>query len=77
VAYALRTLTNENPPNDNLYLGIALVGVAIVTGFFSFYQQKKSVKIMNSFDVYLPHNVPTIRDGVKKMLEDELLVSKP
>ena len=38
VAYALRASSNEHSSNDNLYLAIALVGVAMVTGFFSFYQ---------------------------------------
>ena len=73
-AYALRASSIENPPNDNLYLGIALVGVAIVTGFFSFYQEKKSVRIMSSFELYLPQNVLTLRDGVKKLIRSELLV---
>ena len=73
-AYALRATSFENPPNDNLYLGIALVGVAIITGLFSFYQERKSEKIIHSFDVYLPQYILTLRDGVKKKVKAEYLV---
>jgi sodium/potassium-transporting ATPase subunit alpha len=69
VAYGLRAPSAEHPANDNLYLGTALVGVALVTGFFSYYQQKKSLKIMHSFDVYLPQNVLTLRDGIKRTVQ--------
>ena len=74
VAYALRSSANDHATNDNLYLAVALVGVALVTGFFSFYQQNKSIKIMKSFDIYMPHNVLTIRDGVKQVVKAENLV---
>ena len=74
MAYVIRDFPYENQPKDNLYLGIALIGVAIITGSFAFYQQEKSSKIMSSFDLYMPHNVLTIRDGLKKMIPAELLV---
>ena len=74
VAFALRASAYEHPSNDNLYLGIALVGVAIITGIFSYYQQRKSQRIMGSFDIYLPQYVVTLRDGIKKLVKSDFLV---
>ena len=38
VAYSIQAATFEEPPNDNLYLGVVLAAVVIVTGIFSYYQ---------------------------------------
>ncbi len=74
LAYVLRASAFENTPNDNLYLGIALVGVAIITGLLSFYEERKSSNIMSSFQTLLPQTVVTIRDGIKSNIKAELLV---
>ena len=74
LAYGVHDSPFENQPKDNLYLGVALIGVAIVTGSFSFYQQKKSSRIMDSFDLYLPQHVLTLQDGMKKMIQADQLV---
>lgn len=37
-----------------LYLGIVLTGVVVVTGVFSYYQEAKSSKIMDSFKNLVP-----------------------
>jgi hypothetical protein len=37
-----------------MYLGIALASVIIITGFFTYYQQAKSSKIMESFKSLVP-----------------------
>jgi len=37
-----------------LYLGIVLAAVVIVTGIFSYYQESKSSKIMESFKNMVP-----------------------
>ena len=37
-----------------LYLGIVLTGVVIVTGIFSYYQEAKSSAIMESFKSLVP-----------------------
>ena len=37
-----------------MYLGIALATVIILTGFFSYHQQAKSAKIMESFQYLVP-----------------------
>lgn len=38
IAYTIQALTSDEPADDNLYLGIALAVVNIVTGVFSHYQ---------------------------------------
>ena len=60
LANAVHNSPFEHQPKDNLYLGVALIGVAIVTGSFSFYQQKKSSRIMQSFNFYLPQYILTV-----------------
>lgn len=55
IAYGIQsTSSNEKPPDDNLYLGIVLAAVVIITGIFSYYQESKSSKIMESFKNLIP-----------------------
>ena len=37
-----------------LYLGVVLTGVVVVTGCFSYYQEAKSSRIMESFKDMIP-----------------------
>lgn len=37
-----------------IYLGVVLAGVVIITGFFQFYQERKSASIMKSFANLVP-----------------------
>jgi hypothetical protein len=37
----------EHAKDDNLYLGIVLAVVVIITGLFSYYQERKSYQVMN------------------------------
>jgi len=37
-----------------LYLGIVLTAVVVVTGIFSYYQEAKSSRIMKSFEKLIP-----------------------
>uniref|UniRef100_A0A5F9CYT7 Sodium/potassium-transporting ATPase subunit alpha n=1 Tax=Oryctolagus cuniculus TaxID=9986 RepID=A0A5F9CYT7_RABIT len=46
--------TEDDPSGDNLYLGIVLAAVVIITGCFSYYQEAKSSKIMESFKNMVP-----------------------
>lgn len=41
-------------PGSQLYLGVVLAAVVIVTGCFSYYQEAKSSKIMDSFKNMVP-----------------------
>lgn len=38
IAYSIQASTSDEPADDNLYLGVALAVVNIVTGIFSYYQ---------------------------------------
>jgi len=65
VAYGIQASAFEEPPDDNLYLGIVLTTVVVVTGVFSYYQESKSAKIMESFKNLVPQYALAIRDGEK------------
>ena len=47
VAYSIQASTSEEPSDDNLYLGIVLSAVVIVTGIFSYYQVSKNFSILH------------------------------
>ncbi|KAM7359513.1 sodium/potassium-transporting ATPase subunit alpha isoform 1-T1 [Cochliomyia hominivorax] len=74
VAYSIQASTSEEPSDDNLYLGIVLSAVVIVTGIFSYYQESKSSKIMESFKNMVPQFATVIREGEKLTLRAEDLV---
>lgn len=57
-----------------MYLGIVLAAVVIVTGIFSYYQESKSSKIMESFKNMVPQFATVIREGEKLTLRAEDLV---
>merc|ERR1712158_31661 len=65
VAYSIQASAYEEPPDDNLYLGIVLSAVVTVTGIFSYYQEAKSAKIMESFKNLVPQYAVVRRDGEK------------
>jgi len=74
LAYGIQAGTFEEPPDDNLYLGIVLTGVVLVTGIFSYYQESKSSKIMESFANMVPQYALAIREGDKVSVKAEDLV---
>ncbi|KAJ8951229.1 hypothetical protein NQ318_010257, partial [Aromia moschata] len=74
IAYSIQASTVEEPADDNLYLGIVLAAVVIVTGIFSYYQESKSSKIMESFKNMVPQFATVIREGEKLTLRAEELV---
>lgn len=74
VAYSIQASTYEDPPGDNLYLGIVLTGVVVVTGCFSYYQEAKSSKIMESFKNLVPQFALCVRNGEKLNIHAEELV---
>merc|ERR1712180_235796 len=65
IAYGIQASAYEEPPDDNLYLGIVLSMVVTVTGIFSYYQESKSAKIMESFKNLVPQYALARRDGEK------------
>merc|ERR1739838_147448 len=52
--YALEASRMEHPNVDNLYLGVVLATVVIITGCFQYFQESKSSKIMDSFKNLIP-----------------------
>ena len=74
IAYSIQATTFEEAPDDNLYLGVVLSVVVIVTGVFSYYQEAKSSKIMESFKNMVPQYAVVIRDGQKLTMPAEEVV---
>merc|ERR1712123_9077 len=68
LAYGIQASAYEEPPDDNLYLGVVLTVVATVTGIFSYYQESKSAAIMESFKNLVPQYALCRRDGEKVTL---------
>merc|ERR1712172_121547 len=69
IAYGIQASAYEEPPDDNLYLGIVLTMVVTVTGVFSYYQESKSAKIMENFKNLVPQFAKVRRDGRKMEIE--------
>merc|ERR1712179_179878 len=65
VAFGIQASAYEEPPDDNLYLGIVLTAVVTVTGIFPYYQESKSAKIMEGFKSLVPQKALVIRNGEK------------
>uniref|UniRef100_A0A3P9PVR1 Sodium/potassium-transporting ATPase subunit alpha n=1 Tax=Poecilia reticulata TaxID=8081 RepID=A0A3P9PVR1_POERE len=74
LAYGIQAAMEEEPANDNLYLGVVLSAVVIITGCFSYYQEAKSSKIMDSFKNLVPQQALVVRDGEKKSINAEEVV---
>ncbi len=63
-----------DPGKGNLYIGIALAGVVIINGTFTFVQEYQAEKTMESFRQLLPPHAKVLRDGkVKDILASELV----
>jgi len=73
IAYGIERSASEDVLGDNLYLGIVLTVVVVVTGVFSFYQENKSSRIMDSFKNLVPQFALVIRDGQKVTITAEEL----
>jgi len=65
LAYGIQASAYEEPPDDNLYLGVVLSAVVTVTGIFSYYQESKSAKIMEGFKNLVPQEALVRRNGEK------------
>ncbi|EDV45277.2 sodium/potassium-transporting ATPase subunit alpha [Drosophila erecta] len=63
VGYLIQLKTQHEPPKDNLYLGIALAVLVIVTGLYTYFQVHKSSSIMDSFKNLVPQYATVIREG--------------
>jgi sodium/potassium-transporting ATPase subunit alpha len=59
---------------ESLYLCVVLAVVVTVTAIFSYLQNRKASKLMDSFKGMMPPRVVTIRDGVSNEMEASKLV---
>nr|P17326.1 RecName: Full=Sodium/potassium-transporting ATPase subunit alpha-A; Short=Na(+)/K(+) ATPase alpha-A subunit; AltName: Full=Sodium pump subunit alpha-A [Artemia franciscana]8K1L_A Chain A, Na+,K+-ATPase alpha2KK [Artemia salina]CAA68811.1 Na,K-ATPase [Artemia franciscana] len=71
IAYTMEKYKNPDVLGDNLYLGLALLFVVIMTGCFAYYQDHNASKIMDSFKNLMPQFAFVIRDGKKIQLKAE------
>ncbi|PIK40443.1 putative sodium/potassium ATPase alpha subunit isoform X2 [Apostichopus japonicus] len=74
IAVIVEFSSSENPQKDNLYLGIVLAAVVIITGCFSYYQEAKSSRIMESFKHMVPQEALVLRDGEWMTINAESVV---
>ncbi|XP_016897613.1 sodium/potassium-transporting ATPase subunit alpha-2-like, partial [Cynoglossus semilaevis] len=74
LAYSIQVAMEDEPPNDNLYLGVVLAAVVIITGCFSYFQEAKSSRIMDSFKKMVPQQALVIREGEKMHINAEFVV---
>nr|CAH8866880.1 unnamed protein product [Trichobilharzia regenti] len=74
IAYGIQRSSGDDDTKDNLYLGIVLSAVVVITGCFSYYQESKSSRIMDSFKKMVPQTALVIRDGKKIEIEAQYLV---
>ncbi|XP_078062239.1 sodium/potassium-transporting ATPase subunit alpha-2-like, partial [Mustelus asterias] len=75
LAYSIQAVMEEEPSNDNLYLGVVLAAVVMITGCFSYYQESKSSRIMDSFKSMVPQQALVIREGEKIQINAEEVVT--
>ncbi|CAF3630211.1 unnamed protein product [Rotaria sordida] len=74
IAYGVAVGSDPETPKDNLWLGIALLVVVIITAVFAYYQESKAGKIMESFKKMVPQQAVVMRDGQKTEISAEELV---
>ena len=59
IAYVLQYETEDYPELDNVWLGVVLILVVVLTGCFTYYQEAKACRIMESFKDMVPQQVTT------------------
>ncbi|XP_068918976.1 sodium/potassium-transporting ATPase subunit alpha-2-like [Petaurus breviceps papuanus] len=74
LAYGIQYSLSKKPEKDNLFLGLVLAAVVIITGCFSYFQEAKSSKIMESFKNMVPQKALVIREGEKLHIEAQNVV---
>lgn len=57
-----------------LYLGVVLALVVIITGAFAYYQEAKASGIMDSFKNLMPSKAYVIREGILQEIDSKEVV---
>ncbi|XP_034995278.1 potassium-transporting ATPase alpha chain 2 isoform X1 [Zootoca vivipara] len=74
IAFGIQYLHHDAGAFNNLYLGVVLALVVVLTGMFAYYQEAKSTNIMASFGKMIPQRALVLRDAEKKEISAEELV---
>ncbi|OQV18353.1 Sodium/potassium-transporting ATPase subunit alpha [Hypsibius exemplaris] len=75
IAYGIeKGISGDSASNDNLYLGIVLICVVLITSFFLYSQKAKSEKIMEGFAKLLPQSAHVVRGGQTRAIPADELV---
>ncbi|KAL0276729.1 UNVERIFIED_CONTAM: hypothetical protein PYX00_004240 [Menopon gallinae] len=74
VAFLIEYLSDDEVKFDHLYLGVIMLIVVVVSGIFSYVQDRSSSKIMDSFKKMVTHQATVIREGKVKNIPTENLV---
>uniref|UniRef100_A0A8D2LLA9 Sodium/potassium-transporting ATPase subunit alpha n=1 Tax=Varanus komodoensis TaxID=61221 RepID=A0A8D2LLA9_VARKO len=74
IAFGIQYAQKVSSAFDNLYLGVVLALVVILTGMFAYYQEAKSTNIMSSFSKMIPQQALVLRDAEKKEVPADQLV---
>jgi sodium/potassium-transporting ATPase subunit alpha len=70
IAYGL----DQSDPS-NMYLGIVLAMVVLISGIFTFFQNAKSESIMEGFKNFIPQKCIVIRDGIEAEIQASKLTT--
>lgn len=73
-AYGITSNVFGETSTDNVWLGSVLFLVVIITGCFSYYQEARSSRIMDSFKNLVPQYAVAIRDDIKSEIAAENIV---
>ncbi|XP_077115951.1 potassium-transporting ATPase alpha chain 2-like [Ranitomeya variabilis] len=75
LAYGLQAAQDPTVAKDNLWLAIILIAVVVMTALFAYYQEAKSTNIMAGFKNMVPQQALVLRDGKRKEMIAENLVT--
>ncbi|GAB6023010.1 hypothetical protein CHUAL_007100 [Chamberlinius hualienensis] len=74
VTFSVQSDLMDRPPYENLALAIILAIVVILTGLFSYVQEKRGIRLLERFCRKTPQSVNVVREGKKMVLDSEELV---
>jgi sodium/potassium-transporting ATPase subunit alpha len=74
IAFGVSFSQDPDADKSNLYLGVVLVVVVVISGIFSFYQDAKSANVMGKFTSLIPQECLVVRAGRTHSLEVSQLV---
>jgi sodium/potassium-transporting ATPase subunit alpha len=75
MAAGLAFLANWSAPGEGMArLGYAIIGVILVSGFFSFWQEYRVEQTLAALNKLLPQRVDVLREGIAVLLDVDLLV---